>query len=65
VVLAGLNAENEILHTLAFLAGVMIWSQVSMSIDEIWAPLWMTKFHLSACSASSNLMICLALLSTI
>lgn len=25
---AGLNAENEILHTLAFLAGVMIWSQV-------------------------------------
>lgn len=28
VVLVGLNAENEILHTLAFLAGVMIWSQV-------------------------------------
>lgn len=28
VVLAGLNAENEILHTLAFLAGVTIWSQV-------------------------------------
>uniref|UniRef100_A0A2N9F587 CAAX prenyl protease n=1 Tax=Fagus sylvatica TaxID=28930 RepID=A0A2N9F587_FAGSY len=29
VVLAGLNAENEILHTLAFLAGVMIWSQIT------------------------------------
>lgn len=27
----GLNAENEILHTLAFLAGVMIWSQVQIS----------------------------------
>lgn len=26
--LAGLDAENEILHTLAFLAGVMFWSQV-------------------------------------
>ena len=26
--IASLNAENEILHTLAFLAGVMIWSQV-------------------------------------
>lgn len=26
--LVGLNAENEILHTLAFLGGVMIWSQV-------------------------------------
>ncbi|KAL2552943.1 CAAX prenyl protease 1-like protein [Forsythia ovata] len=25
----GLNAENEILHTLAFLAGVMFWSQVT------------------------------------
>ncbi|XP_058068988.1 CAAX prenyl protease 1 homolog [Magnolia sinica] len=24
----GLNSENEILHTLAFLGGVMIWSQV-------------------------------------
>uniref|UniRef100_A0A453PA43 CAAX prenyl protease 1 N-terminal domain-containing protein n=1 Tax=Aegilops tauschii subsp. strangulata TaxID=200361 RepID=A0A453PA43_AEGTS len=24
----GLNAENEIIHTLAFLAGVMVWSQV-------------------------------------
>ncbi|KAJ6420619.1 hypothetical protein OIU84_028047 [Salix udensis] len=32
VVLAGFNEENEILHTLAFLAGVMIWSQ-SMHID--------------------------------
>lgn len=32
VVLVGLNAENEILHTLAFLAGVMIWSQVSIWI---------------------------------
>lgn len=30
VVLVGLNAENEIIHTLAFLAGVMVWSQVSM-----------------------------------
>ncbi|KAM5555444.1 CAAX prenyl protease 1 [Rosa sericea] len=29
VVLAGLNAENEILHTLAFLAGVMIWEQIT------------------------------------
>ncbi|KAG7028608.1 CAAX prenyl protease 1-like protein [Cucurbita argyrosperma subsp. argyrosperma] len=29
VVLVGLNAENEILHTLAFLAGVMIWSQIT------------------------------------
>lgn len=26
--LAGLNAENEIFHTLGFLAGLMIWSQV-------------------------------------
>lgn len=26
--IAGFNAENEILHTLAFLAGLMIWSQV-------------------------------------
>ncbi|XP_009628878.1 CAAX prenyl protease 1 homolog [Nicotiana tabacum] len=25
----GLNAENEIFHTLAFLAGVMIWSQIT------------------------------------
>uniref|UniRef100_A0A7C8YH37 CAAX prenyl protease n=1 Tax=Opuntia streptacantha TaxID=393608 RepID=A0A7C8YH37_OPUST len=25
----GLNAENEIWHTLAFLAGVMIWSQIT------------------------------------
>ena len=24
----GLNAENEIIHTLSFLAGMMIWSQV-------------------------------------
>ncbi|MED6220345.1 CAAX prenyl protease 1 [Stylosanthes scabra] len=29
VTLVGLNAENEILHTLAFLAGVMIWSQIT------------------------------------
>ncbi|KAF3441565.1 hypothetical protein FNV43_RR15479 [Rhamnella rubrinervis] len=29
VVLAGLNADNEILHTLAFLAGVMFWSQIT------------------------------------
>ncbi|KAJ8748845.1 hypothetical protein K2173_013276 [Erythroxylum novogranatense] len=29
LVLAGLNAENEILHTLAFLAGFMIWSQIT------------------------------------
>ncbi|KNA19824.1 hypothetical protein SOVF_057760 [Spinacia oleracea] len=29
LVYAGLNAENEILHTLAFLAGVMIWSQIT------------------------------------
>lgn len=28
LLLVGLNAENEILHTLSFLAGVMIWSQV-------------------------------------
>lgn len=27
--LAGLNAENELLHTLSFLAGVMIWSQIT------------------------------------
>uniref|UniRef100_I1N3U4 CAAX prenyl protease n=1 Tax=Glycine max TaxID=3847 RepID=I1N3U4_SOYBN len=27
--IASLNAENEILHTLAFLAGVMIWSQIT------------------------------------
>ncbi|KAL9141985.1 hypothetical protein ABFS82_14G140000 [Erythranthe guttata] len=26
---AGFNAENEILHTLAFLAGVMFWSQIT------------------------------------
>ncbi|KMT20419.1 hypothetical protein BVRB_1g004140 [Beta vulgaris subsp. vulgaris] len=26
---AGFDAENEILHTLAFLAGVMIWSQIT------------------------------------
>lgn len=25
----GLNAENEIIHTLSFLAGVMIWSQIT------------------------------------
>ncbi|KAK4751653.1 hypothetical protein SAY87_020451 [Trapa incisa] len=29
LVLAGINAENEILHTLAFLAGIMIWSQIT------------------------------------
>ncbi|PQM35629.1 hypothetical protein Pyn_17718 [Prunus yedoensis var. nudiflora] len=29
VTLVGLNAENEILHTLAFLGGVMIWSQIT------------------------------------
>ncbi|PPD83450.1 hypothetical protein GOBAR_DD19628 [Gossypium barbadense] len=27
--LLGLNEENEILHTLSFLAGVMIWSQIT------------------------------------
>ncbi|XP_010919128.1 CAAX prenyl protease 1 homolog [Elaeis guineensis] len=25
----GLNAENEIIHTLSFLAGVMVWSQIT------------------------------------
>ncbi|KAI4303380.1 hypothetical protein MLD38_039020 [Melastoma candidum] len=29
LVLAGLNADNEILHTLSFLAGVTIWSQIT------------------------------------
>lgn len=29
VTLAGLNAENEIFHTLGFLAGLMIWSQTT------------------------------------
>lgn len=29
VVLVSLNAENEIFHTLAFLAGVMLWSQIT------------------------------------
>ncbi|WVZ04585.1 hypothetical protein V8G54_017931 [Vigna mungo] len=29
VTTVGLNAENEILHTLAFLAGLMIWSQIT------------------------------------
>ncbi|KAG8653526.1 hypothetical protein MANES_05G031000v8 [Manihot esculenta] len=29
LLLSGLSAENEILHTLAFLAGVMIWSQIT------------------------------------
>ncbi|CAI9101985.1 OLC1v1000166C1 [Oldenlandia corymbosa var. corymbosa] len=29
LVFAGLNADNEILHTLAFLAGVMFWSQIT------------------------------------
>ncbi|KAL1540138.1 CAAX prenyl protease 1 [Salvia divinorum] len=29
LVYAGFNAENEILHTLAFLAGVMFWSQIT------------------------------------
>ncbi|KAK9910320.1 hypothetical protein M0R45_034286 [Rubus argutus] len=29
VALVGLNAENEILHTLAFLAGLMIWSEIT------------------------------------
>ncbi|KAI5435757.1 hypothetical protein KIW84_022257 [Lathyrus oleraceus] len=29
VTLAGLNAENEILHTLGFLVGLMIWSQTT------------------------------------
>ena len=27
--MVGLDPENEILHTLSFLAGVMIWSQVA------------------------------------
>ena len=30
-----LNAENEIMHTLAFLAGAMVWSQVLMRSNEI------------------------------
>ncbi|XP_052170275.1 CAAX prenyl protease 1 homolog [Diospyros lotus] len=29
LVYVGLNAENEIVHTLAFLAGVMFWSQIT------------------------------------
>ncbi|RAL54165.1 hypothetical protein DM860_004636 [Cuscuta australis] len=29
LVFFGLNTENEILHTLAFLAGVMVWSQIT------------------------------------
>ncbi|XP_020094591.1 CAAX prenyl protease 1 homolog [Ananas comosus] len=29
VAYAGLNVENEIIHTLSFLAGVMIWSQIT------------------------------------
>ncbi|KAJ6818164.1 CAAX prenyl protease 1-like protein [Iris pallida] len=29
VVYMGLNAENELIHTLSFLAGAMIWSQVT------------------------------------
>ncbi|KAK7394726.1 hypothetical protein VNO78_15261 [Psophocarpus tetragonolobus] len=29
VTVVGLNAENEILHSLAFLAGMMIWSQIT------------------------------------
>uniref|UniRef100_A0A2P2M8T2 CAAX prenyl protease n=1 Tax=Rhizophora mucronata TaxID=61149 RepID=A0A2P2M8T2_RHIMU len=29
LVSVGLNAENEILHTLSFLTGVMIWSQIT------------------------------------
>ncbi|XP_057435703.1 CAAX prenyl protease 1 homolog [Lotus japonicus] len=29
VTVVGLNAENEILHTFGFLAGVMIWSQIT------------------------------------
>ncbi|WCJ22725.1 hypothetical protein M5689_004799 [Euphorbia peplus] len=29
VLSVGLNPENEILHTLAFLAGVMLWSQIT------------------------------------
>ncbi|CAL5339978.1 unnamed protein product [Camellia sinensis] len=29
LVYMGLNAENEIVHTLAFLAGVMFWSQIT------------------------------------
>ncbi|XP_019190503.1 PREDICTED: CAAX prenyl protease 1 homolog [Ipomoea nil] len=29
LVFLGLNTENEILHTLAFLAGVMFWSQIT------------------------------------
>ncbi|KAL6565953.1 CAAX prenyl protease 1 [Orobanche hederae] len=29
LVYAGLNAENEILHTLAFLAGVLFWSEIT------------------------------------
>ncbi|KAA8520674.1 hypothetical protein F0562_015054 [Nyssa sinensis] len=29
LVFFGLNSENEILHTLAFLAGVMFWSQIT------------------------------------
>lgn len=33
VALVGLNADNEILHTLAFLAGVMFWSQVGLDFS--------------------------------
>ncbi|XP_004229884.1 CAAX prenyl protease 1 homolog [Solanum lycopersicum] len=29
LVFLGLNAENEIFHTLSFLAGVMVWSQIT------------------------------------
>ncbi|OAY75904.1 CAAX prenyl protease [Ananas comosus] len=32
VAYAGLNAENEIIHTLSFLAGVMIWSQQTLGL---------------------------------
>ncbi|TXG63601.1 hypothetical protein EZV62_010595 [Acer yangbiense] len=35
LVLVGLDAENEILHTLAFLGGVMLWSQVCAPVSSM------------------------------
>ncbi|KAJ8529215.1 hypothetical protein K7X08_036050 [Anisodus acutangulus] len=44
LVYLGLNAENEIFHTLSFLAGVMVWSQVSCCLWIVFLlDLWLPK----------------------
>jgi hypothetical protein len=48
----GLNPENEIIHTLSFLAGVMIWSQVPSCISLI------TQLAISLYNYSSSFVHC-------